>query len=566
MLRKLLIPFSLLLAVSLSCSVAQFLPAEPGEGLPTATQALIGDVISQPTSLPTQDTTQPLTLDPCTLLSHSEATDILSEEVGPPEIKGGACTYADTASGVHVLSAYAFQGEQARNQWSVRLFLLSVFGLQIDQTTLDEIMALDHAGNQKAILEKISALSAGNTGFTSRSLDGPGELAYWAWKDLGNGVRQGFLVAVKGDIFTGTDLVHGENFDEAIAVDKAIKLVTAILERLPDRFTVNLAVPTLEPITDSPTPVSTPTLVPTAEPVTGSPTPIPSATPIPVEPVQPTPTKVGGGGMLIAFESSQDGNQQIYTMDLTGDNFRRLTFTGANYAPTWSPDSRQIAFYSIRGQEAGLYVMSTSGSGERMLFDRAYISGGPSWSPDGSRIAFTSRRDGNLEVYVINLDGGGLTNLSNNPADDREPDWSPDGSRIAFTSNRGSGISEIWAMNTDGSAAFQITSLGSLAQEPAWSPDGSTLAFVGAVPGQNGQIFTIGLDGASLINLTNNNGMDNHAPGWSPDGVFILFYAAGFKGNWDIYRMNFNGGNPVNLTQAHTTHESFPDWQPSTLR
>ena len=48
-------------------------------------------------------------------------------------------------------------------------------------------------------------------------------------------------------------------------------------------------------------------------------------------------------------------------MTLEGGDFRRLTFSGANYDPAWSPDGEQIAFYSIRGQGAAQNVMNADG-------------------------------------------------------------------------------------------------------------------------------------------------------------------------------------------------------------
>ena len=50
----------------------------------------------------------------------------------------------------------------------------------------------------------------------------------------------------------------------------------------------------------------------------------------------------------------------------------------------------------------------------------------PSWSPDSKRIAFVSDRevDGNYEIYVMDADGKNQRNLTNNPNDDTDPAWS----------------------------------------------------------------------------------------------------------------------------------------------
>ena len=82
--------------------------------------------------------------------------------------------------------------------------------------------------------------------------------------------------------------------------------------------------------------------------------------------------------------------------------------------------------------------------------------GVPSWSSDSKMIAFESDRDDNWEIYVMSADGTAVTNLTNNPADDNAPSWSPDGKMIAFESDR-DGNSDIYVMNTDGSSQKRLT-------------------------------------------------------------------------------------------------------------
>ena len=78
------------------------------------------------------------------------------------------------------------------------------------------------------------------------------------------------------------------------------------------------------------------------------------------------------------------------------------------------------------------------------------------WSPDGKQILFYTNRDSNWEIYLMNTDGSAQTNLSSNPASDTSPTFSPDGKLIAFRSNR-DGHWQLYVMNRDGSAQRNIS-------------------------------------------------------------------------------------------------------------
>src|SRR3954452_1552666 len=63
----------------------------------------------------------------------------------------------------------------------------------------------------------------------------------------------------------------------------------------------------------------------------------------------------------IVFQSNRDQQRpdhyDIYVMNADGSELKRLTDTGNNRYPSFSPDGHAIAFASGRGDQWGLYVM-----------------------------------------------------------------------------------------------------------------------------------------------------------------------------------------------------------------
>ena len=67
--------------------------------------------------------------------------------------------------------------------------------------------------------------------------------------------------------------------------------------------------------------------------------------------------------------------------------------------------------------------MNADGAGLMRLTDNPATDYAPSWSPDGRRIAFHSSRDGHSEIYVMNSDGTGVAKLTQYPAGGIVPKW-----------------------------------------------------------------------------------------------------------------------------------------------
>ena len=295
----------------------------------------------------------------------------------------------------------------------------------------------------------------------------------------------------------------------------------------------------------------------------------------------------------IVFSSNRDGHfrddipgipkllaPEIYVMDADGGNQRRLTNNPArDYAPSWSPDGKWIAFVSDRDGQVNpihgfpapeIYVMDADGGNQRRLTDNPARDYSPSWSPDGKRIVFSSDRDNdrdhNIEIYVMDADGSNPERLTNNFTEDEYPAWSPDGKRIVFSARREAHVKkefdmtyEIYVMDADGQNEQRLTDNRNNDWKPVWSPDGERIAFAADRKGDvvSFDIYVMDADGGNQQKLTNHRASDG-SPSWSPDGERIVFNS-NRDGNAEIYVMDADGGNEQNLTN-NPHNDGSPAW------
>jgi TolB protein len=131
-------------------------------------------------------------------------------------------------------------------------------------------------------------------------------------------------------------------------------------------------------------------------------------------------------GQQIVFQSSREGNFNLYLMDSHGNNERRLTHNPANdFLAAWSPDGQQVAFVSDRDDNYEIYTLDVNTLEVRRLTHHESFDSSPAWSPDGRHIAFASNRDGNYELYTMEADGSHVRRLTHYRGDDLMPSWWP---------------------------------------------------------------------------------------------------------------------------------------------
>jgi dipeptidyl aminopeptidase/acylaminoacyl peptidase len=206
-----------------------------------------------------------------------------------------------------------------------------------------------------------------------------------------------------------------------------------------------------------------------------------NVSPLDVPRAQYRSPRASPNGMRVAVEvidASRGG--QIWIYDLAGDSaIRRLTQTGNNTRPIWTPDSLNVTFGSERDGSWGIYEQPANGSrlAERLTTAEEGRRHFPdSWSPDGETLAYTdaglettdwdtwifSRATGNTELFA----GGDFNQFL--------AVFSPDGRWLAYTNQAAPFGIQVQPFPPTG-VVHQITETNEAA--PVWTAAGDELFF-----------------------------------------------------------------------------------------
>ncbi|MBV9927665.1 MAG: S8 family serine peptidase [Acidobacteria bacterium] len=113
-------------------------------------------------------------------------------------------------------------------------------------------------------------------------------------------------------------------------------------------------------------------------------------------------------GQAIAY-----GNvNSIWVQRLIGGSALRLTTGAGDSHPRYSPDGKKVVFQSSRDGQAEIYLVNADGTGLLRLTVNAAQDTAPGWSPDGSKVIFSTTREGAAAVYTMNPDGSNQARLT----------------------------------------------------------------------------------------------------------------------------------------------------------
>ena len=241
----------------------------------------------------------------------------------------------------------------------------------------------------------------------------------------------------------------------------------------------------------------------------------------------------------IAYTWESDEGQYIELRGIEIDNPEPDVLIRVSYSEEWlrtedwSPDGQHILIQLTKNNQDQIGLISTMDGSFNLL--KKFDDSNPTsarFSPDGHYIAYDlspNKESTNHDIYVLSIDGKRETKLTSHPSHDYLLDWTPSGMEILFASDR-TGMTDMWSISFDEGIPQEkpklITKNVGLIK-PLGSTSIGSLYF--STPGSWWDIYTVTIDPKTgkitepptEVSLPY-QGYNRH-PAWSPDGKYLAY-------------------------------------------
>jgi serine/threonine protein kinase/Tol biopolymer transport system component len=260
--------------------------------------------------------------------------------------------------------------------------------------------------------------------------------------------------------------------------------------------------------------------------------------------------------------STRAPQRDIVLIDRKGGVERLKLPSGPYESPRFSPDGTRIAFGSVDGKGASIWIYDLSGTTSMRQLTFGGQNRFPIWSANGQRVVFQSDREGDFGIFWQRADGTGAAERLTRPEQEQShvpESWSRTGGRLLFGVTKGRVMSlaggerssaSLWTFSLqDGKAIpFGEVRLSSTLPVPnaVFSPDGRWVAYSSNEMGAGPPSVFVQPFPATGAKYLIGSGRD---PIWSQDGQELFFWQGGgeFVVSSVSTHAGFTFGSPVPL-------------------
>jgi len=259
---------------------------------------------------------------------------------------------------------------------------------------------------------------------------------------------------------------------------------------------------------------------------------------------------------MVAFASTRSGGKNIWVKQTASGEAVQITKDEfANDDPVWSPNGEELAFFSTKGNQAGIWRIPALGGSPVFV---AEIKDGSSrlksWSKQ-NLIYYESKH----EIYAVDARSGQIAQLTDFASQGVKATSiapSRDEKQIAYVSVEDDTWS-LWAADLKGNSPKKLFSSLNQIKNVVWHPDNKRIFFSSPVD-ETFQIFVMDIDGSQPRQLISAES-DYLALDISSDGTKILYGSA--KEESDVWGVNLKDSKEFSVA-ANIGSELWADVSP----